>query len=86
MITEEGAPKYMTGADRFAVDEANRKRVTEDLKTAKNLGLIRVVVSRVVMKGDGRACSSRDISKFTEGGLSLAEKALKGRAITHGEA
>lgn len=76
----------MTEVDRFLVDDANRKRVAEDLKTAKNLGLIRIVVWRIVIKGDGRPLSSRDNHKFTEGGLSLAEKALKGRAITHGAA
>ncbi|ROW12876.1 hypothetical protein VPNG_04664 [Cytospora leucostoma] len=75
---------------RFAsvstVDDANRQ-VAEDMKTAKNLGLIRVLVWRsVIREKDILTNFPGNTSNLTDGGLSLAEKALKGRAISHGAA
>lgn len=75
---------------RFAsvstVDDANKQRIASDMETAKDLGLIRVVVKRVKFTGNKirQPSSSRDISKLASRDFSLAEKALKGKAISHG--
>lgn len=75
---------------RFAsvstVDDANKQRIANDMETAKDLGLIRVVVKRVIIicnKIRG-STTSRDISERANRDFSLAEKALKGKAISHG--
>lgn len=66
------------------VDDADKKRVASDLKVAQNLGLIRVSVRRVVRKEGGKdpTSSLRDPRLGTHG-TSLAEKALKGKAVSH---
>ncbi|KUI73783.1 hypothetical protein VM1G_09341 [Cytospora mali] len=74
---------------RFAsvstVDDASKNRVAKDLKAAKNLGLIRLVIRRVVVTSITRnSASPIDTSNLANGEISLAEKALKGKAISHG--
>lgn len=66
------------------VDDADKKRVASDLKVAQNLGLIRVFVHRVVHKEEDKdhTSSLRDPRLGTHG-TSLAEKALKGKAVSH---
>lgn len=76
---------------RFAsvstVDDVNKKRVTEDMKVAQHLGLIRVCVFRVICKGEtSQRPPSRHALKTGTDGLSLAEKSLKGKAVSHGTA
>lgn len=57
------------------------------MKVAKNLGLIRVSVYQTIFKSKDRLKnSSRHGLKTGAGGLSLAEKALKGKAVSHGTA
>jgi hypothetical protein len=66
------------------VDDANARRVKEDLKRAKHLGLIRVKMYRTV-KPPTTAARYRDADEAKEKhDLSIAEKALKGRAVSHG--
>lgn len=67
------------------VDVADKTRIDTDMKVAQNLGLIRVSVYRVIFKGEKRNYehSSRRLKVETHG-LCLAEKALKGKAISHG--
>ncbi|ROW06413.1 hypothetical protein VMCG_04360 [Cytospora schulzeri] len=73
---------------RFAsvstVDDANKQRIAKDLKAAKNLGLIQAVVYRIIVTGRKAKTRTSYAPKIAEGGISLAEKALKGKAISHG--
>jgi hypothetical protein len=63
------------------VDDADTKRVKSDLELAKNLGLIRVVVRRFVVSRTG----PKKEGEIPRGSTwSVAEKALKGRAVSHG--
>lgn len=54
------------------------------MKVARNLGLIRVAVHRVVLKKSNKKQSApqvdEDSPKF---GIVVAEKALKGKAVSH---
>ena len=65
------------------MDTTERAQVEKDAAAAKNLGLIQVRVK----KGVRRENSSRAHSRRRESNgcaTNLAEKALKGRAISHG--
>ncbi|KAI1373400.1 hypothetical protein F4677DRAFT_429524 [Hypoxylon crocopeplum] len=63
------------------VDDSKKDRVKSDLKIAKDLGFIEAKVFRCIYLGltDSRPSSVRDTKKFE-----LAEKSLKGRAMSHG--
>ncbi|KAH8743369.1 hypothetical protein F5883DRAFT_477156 [Diaporthe sp. PMI_573] len=66
------------------VDDTNKERITTDMTAAQNLGLIRVCVQRAtVSKSRPRKNLLRHDLKWGTDGLSFAEKALKGRAISH---
>ncbi|KAI3394306.1 hypothetical protein diail_2953, partial [Diaporthe ilicicola] len=76
---------------RFApvstIDDANKTRLATDTKTAQNLGLIRVSVFRVIVKGkdeNKKLSSARPDPNLAKDRLSIAEKALKGKAVSHG--
>ncbi|KAH8743527.1 hypothetical protein F5883DRAFT_722602 [Diaporthe sp. PMI_573] len=76
---------------RFApvsiVDDANSERISIDTKVAQDLGLIRVCVRRAIIKEKPvRKARSRFGLEYDTDGLSLPEKALKGRVISHGTA
>ncbi|KAH8749342.1 hypothetical protein F5883DRAFT_231688 [Diaporthe sp. PMI_573] len=76
---------------RFApvsiVDDANNERISIDTKVAQDLGLIRVCVRRAIIKEKPvRKARSRFGLEYDTDGLSLPEKALKGRVISHGTA
>lgn len=62
------------------MDDADASRVRKDLDRAKKLGLISVVVTRFLPSSyeAGRGEEAADDS------FSVAEKALKGRAVSHG--
>ncbi|KAL2290132.1 hypothetical protein FJTKL_00623 [Diaporthe vaccinii] len=67
------------------VDDANKKRVATDMEVARNLGLIRISVCRVICHNRLRHHnSSHHHLKLGKHNISLAEKALKGRAVSHG--
>lgn len=75
------------------VDDAEKKRVAEDTKIAQSLGLMRIVVRRVVFKKinkkteqktDKKQSSPHRDEDIATGGISIAEKALKGKAVSHG--
>ncbi|KAG6360097.1 hypothetical protein INS49_011153 [Diaporthe citri] len=68
------------------VEDANKKRVASDLKVAQNLGLIRVSVRRIIFKNKDQSHTSSHHLRLGTQGISLAEKALKGRAVSHGAA
>ncbi|RYP67867.1 hypothetical protein DL769_005656 [Monosporascus sp. CRB-8-3] len=63
------------------VDDAGRERVIEDSRVAKKLGLIEVEVYRSTFSGSRKPGAS---SVATPHSYELAEKSLKGKAISHG--
>ncbi|KAI8634043.1 hypothetical protein F5Y19DRAFT_461548 [Xylariaceae sp. FL1651] len=65
------------------VDEAQKERVQDDLKTAKNLGTIEVTFTRAIEHGPSSR-PYRDNSDAKSGDFELAEKSLKGKAVSHG--
>jgi len=65
------------------VDDANARTVKEDLKRAKELGLIRIKVMRGINLHE-RIPPSAARAGLENLDLSIAEKALKGRAVSHG--
>lgn len=64
----------------FVVDSATKEKIAEDAKIAKSLGEIRVDIhlAKTTNLGDLR------ISVKQTGEFALAEKAMKGKAISHG--
>ncbi|KAJ3568174.1 hypothetical protein NPX13_g6511 [Xylaria arbuscula] len=62
------------------VDEAKKERVEGDRKIANGLGTIHVDFFRATI----RAPSTGHVTDANSGGFELAEKALKGKAISHG--
>ncbi|KAG8163976.1 hypothetical protein KVR01_005894 [Diaporthe batatas] len=76
---------------RFApvstVDDVNKERITRDMHVARDLGLIRICIFRGIWKQkSARKAGSGRSTKLGTDGISLAEKALKGKAISHGTA
>ncbi|KAI0532239.1 hypothetical protein GGR58DRAFT_507661 [Xylaria digitata] len=63
------------------IDDARKDRVESDLKVAKSLGTIEVKFTRAIEYGPG---TSRRIHNAREGTFELAEKSLKGKAVSHG--
>ncbi|KAI8962419.1 hypothetical protein F5Y11DRAFT_322987 [Daldinia sp. FL1419] len=63
------------------VDDAKRNRIEEDIETAKDLGLIQVCVYRCLYLG---YTTVRAHVPITSNKFELAEKSLKGKAISHG--
>ncbi|EOO00073.1 hypothetical protein UCRPA7_4505 [Phaeoacremonium minimum UCRPA7] len=63
------------------VDDTDKSRVKQDIKRAKHLGLIEVKISRIEVGETLPKLFAQDkqIAEF-----SIAEKALKGRAVSHG--
>lgn len=68
------------------VEDTDKERIAADEKLAKNLGLIRVCVYRATFKKEGHKKFSHGDLKIGIDGISLAEKALKGKALSHGTA
>ncbi|KAL0940926.1 uncharacterized protein CTRU02_203689 [Colletotrichum truncatum] len=66
------------------VDDAENTRVADDIKVSESLGMIQVYVYSCTIKSnrfvEGRATPAASQDKSFE----LAEKALKGRAVSHG--
>ncbi|KAI1364963.1 hypothetical protein F5Y08DRAFT_305483 [Xylaria arbuscula] len=62
------------------IDEAKKERVEGDRKIANGLGTIHVDFFRATI----RAPSTGHVTDANSGGFELAEKALKGKAISHG--
>ncbi|KAI1496181.1 hypothetical protein F5X99DRAFT_401202 [Biscogniauxia marginata] len=93
--TVQGEEKYDRATGRWSVhrfkfaavdtvDEARKERVAEDIKIAKNLGVIEVKLLRVTEHGPtGYSQRASGINPGT-GKFELTEKSLKGKAISHG--
>ncbi|KAI3341447.1 hypothetical protein F4824DRAFT_313818 [Ustulina deusta] len=71
---------------RFAAvkttDDARKEQVEKDLKVAKALGTIEVKFTRVTERGS--PYTSRRATDAKSGAFELAEKSLKGKAVSHG--
>ena len=63
------------------MDDADKGRVKKDAQRAKHLGEIEVLVRRVIVGDDIKDASKNRGQQ--NGELSIAEKALKGRALSH---
>ncbi|KAF2963207.1 hypothetical protein GQX73_g10371 [Xylaria multiplex] len=63
------------------IDDAQKDRVENDLKVAKSLGTIEVKFTRAIEYGPS---TSNRIHNTREGAFELAEKSLKGKAVSHG--
>lgn len=70
-------------ADQNLVDDAPKERIEKDLKTAKGLGTIEVKFTRAIEHGPLPA-RTRDGSSVNLTSFELAEKSLKGKAVSHG--
>ena len=70
-----------TSNNQKPVDDTDKSRVKQDIKRAKHLGLIEVKISRIEVGETLPKLFAQDkqIAEF-----SIAEKALKGRAVSHG--
>ncbi|KAI0122596.1 hypothetical protein F4814DRAFT_214546 [Daldinia grandis] len=64
------------------VDDAKKDRIKDDIKIAKHLGLIEVRVHPCIYLGHTTTPAHR--KPITSGKLEVAEKSLKGKAISHG--
>ncbi|KAL7627141.1 hypothetical protein AAE478_003917 [Parahypoxylon ruwenzoriense] len=65
------------------IDDSRKDRVESDMKVAKNLGLIEAHVYRCLYLGSRSSSTGRSRDGGTDK-FSLAEKSLKGRALSHG--
>lgn len=63
------------------VEDGRRDRVLRDKDRAKNLGVIEVQVFRIIL---GEATKFGRRAPMRKENLELSEKALKGKAISHG--
>ncbi|TGJ87076.1 hypothetical protein E0Z10_g1697 [Xylaria hypoxylon] len=63
------------------IDDAQKERVESDLKVAKTLGTIEIKFMRAIEYGPG---TSRHNHSAKSGTFELAEKSLKGKAVSHG--
>ncbi|KAJ0124950.1 hypothetical protein J7T55_006293 [Diaporthe amygdali] len=76
---------------RFApvstVDDDDKTRVATDMKVAQDLGLIRVSVYRTIIENEIKTRSSpHPVPNLAADTICLAEKAVKGKAVSHGTA
>jgi hypothetical protein len=76
-------PKARLLADKNSVDDAPKERIEKDLKTANGLGTIEVKFTRAIEYGPIPA-RTRDSGGANLTGFELAEKSLKGKAVSHG--
>ncbi|KAI3336614.1 hypothetical protein HD806DRAFT_11720 [Xylariaceae sp. AK1471] len=65
------------------IDDCPKERVAQDLAIAKNLGLIKVAVIRCT-KGRSRPARTKNVLDSNRQKFELAEKSVKGKAISHG--
>ncbi|KAI0202978.1 hypothetical protein F4808DRAFT_418707 [Astrocystis sublimbata] len=65
------------------VDDAQKERVERDMKVAKDLGTIKIHVKRKIEAGNYYG-PTFDNTVVNPASFELAEKALKGRAVSHG--
>ncbi|KAI1111409.1 hypothetical protein F5Y14DRAFT_425460 [Nemania sp. NC0429] len=63
------------------IDDARKERVQSDLEVAKDLGTIEVIFRRAIECGRGDHRRHGDTAPET---FELAEKSLKGKAVSHG--
>ncbi|KAI0851670.1 hypothetical protein F5Y00DRAFT_228947, partial [Daldinia vernicosa] len=92
IFTKEGRKVYNTQTKEWVlqrfqfsaidvVDDAKKDRVENDIKIAKHLGLIQVEVLPCIYLGRRGPSFAKPI---ISGKVELAEKSLKGKAISHG--
>ncbi|KAF4585630.1 hypothetical protein GQ602_004935 [Ophiocordyceps camponoti-floridani] len=93
-LTIDGSPKTSTVpgceeirrlmfSDVSGVDDATKKSITHDINVARELGLIKAFV--FVAHGKQASPAKYNINlPSSSGPLKLAEKAMKGRELTHG--
>ncbi|TKW59438.1 hypothetical protein CTA1_10229 [Colletotrichum tanaceti] len=65
-------------------DDAAKDRVESDSTRAKLLGTIEVFIYSMIITGPSRYISSGHRHETQRDGFNIAEKALKGRAVSHG--
>ncbi|KZL77472.1 hypothetical protein CT0861_08623 [Colletotrichum tofieldiae] len=66
------------------IDDAAKDRVEVDTKKAKSLGVIEVFIYPMVITGPMRHTTTEHRPDAQNDGFEIAEKALKGRAVSHG--
>lgn len=66
------------------LDDAKNERVEKDAGVAKNLGTIEILFHRAFFVGETDGFPFKVRPQAQSPTLELAEKALKGRAISHG--
>ncbi|KAK1596120.1 uncharacterized protein LY79DRAFT_80081 [Colletotrichum navitas] len=65
-------------------DDAANDRVKADTAKANLLGVIEVFIYPIIITGPSRYTNSRHYHDAQDGNFEIAEKALKGRAVSHG--
>ncbi|KDN63137.1 hypothetical protein CSUB01_12282 [Colletotrichum sublineola] len=71
-------------AESISVDDAANDRVKADTAKAKLLGVIEVFIYPMIITGPSRYTNSSHCHDAQDGNFEIAEKALKGRAVSHG--
>ncbi|KAI0458393.1 hypothetical protein F5B21DRAFT_25470 [Xylaria acuta] len=66
-------------------DDSREERVAQDRELAKHLGLIRIDVRRCIRQPHTSAKARRRLANYAQK-FELAEKSMKGKAISHGAA
>ncbi|KAF4775912.1 hypothetical protein HER10_EVM0001842 [Colletotrichum scovillei] len=66
------------------VDDATKERVEGDSKKAKSLGVIEVFVYPLTITGPSYTSGHEHYRDNQDSSFNIAEKALKGRAVSHG--
>lgn len=75
----------MSNLDNTLVEDADLETIHADTERAASLGEVRVDVWRVIAKPTNDSVSHEAIENApAENDLSIAEKALSGKAISHG--
>ncbi|KDN66023.1 hypothetical protein CSUB01_00689 [Colletotrichum sublineola] len=87
VTTRMPGPRPMRQAsltDFISVDDAANDRVKTDTAKAKLLGVIEVFIYPMVITGPTRYTNSSHRHDVQDDNFEIAEKALKGRAVSHG--
>ncbi|KAI1115092.1 hypothetical protein F5Y14DRAFT_460911 [Nemania sp. NC0429] len=72
--------RWVRSAVMSIVDDRNAARIQKDIKATKDLGIIQIEVERHIYRGELPPSQDADSTTTT---LEVAEKALKGKAISH---
>ncbi|TDZ58471.1 hypothetical protein CTRI78_v005370 [Colletotrichum trifolii] len=66
------------------IDDANNQRVQQDIEASKSMGVILLLVYNVAIRAEGRRDVYRPNQAAPKKPMEVSEKALKGRAVSHG--